>query len=256
MANRHEIERLFGPGAAIYDEIVPFFRPIAQRLAELMAATQAATPTNTFVDVASGRTALGDAARAHLGAQKVVAGDISAAMLAAASPARAAGVHLVQWDAENLPLRDGSADAVGCSTSIRFFPSASAAIAEMFRVTRHSGRVGLSELGLSDARWWFFPDLLRRHGYRPPAGPRPEPLPSLLSAAGFVEITECSEELVFVFQDEHEWWRWVTSHSLGALVRDLGAQAESFRTAALAIVSELDPVELRQTVRFVAASKP
>ncbi len=55
-------------------------------------------------------------------------------------------------DAEHLPLKDGSADALICECAFSTFPDKPTAAAEMARVLRPGGRVGISDVALDRER--------------------------------------------------------------------------------------------------------
>jgi len=257
-AHRAEMESAFGGNATTYDQALPFFATIADRLADALR-DRLTSPPRVFVDVAAGRGALAEAMSARYPRALTVASDLSIGMVRAAAAGDAgAPVHHVQADAELLPLRSGLADAVGCSTSLRLFVSPAAAVRQMRRVTRTGGVLGVSELGPSDAKWDFFGDLLRRRlrraGVRPTHGAgRPQALPQLVAAGGFTECESFEETFTFEFVDESHWWEWVQSQSQGHLLRGLGSDAAQLREAALAVVRDFRPIDLRQRVRFLTA---
>jgi arsenite methyltransferase len=55
-------------------------------------------------------------------------------------------VQFERGDAETLPFPDGSFDAVICECAFCTFPNKAASAREFFRVLRHGGRVGISDL--------------------------------------------------------------------------------------------------------------
>jgi demethylmenaquinone methyltransferase/2-methoxy-6-polyprenyl-1,4-benzoquinol methylase len=95
------------------------------------------------LDVACGTGDFAEMCRAR-GAD-VVATDYAARMLTHAR-GRGLGDVLVRGDALNLPIRSAAFDAVVCGFALRNFTSLAAAIAEMARVLRPGGRVGLLEV--------------------------------------------------------------------------------------------------------------
>jgi len=101
------------------------------------------------LDVASGTGVVARLAAARAGtAGRVVASDVSGAMLAHAatvpSPAGAAPIEYLEASVTELPLDDGSFDVVLCQQGMPFFTDRPAAAAEMLRVLRPGGALGLS----------------------------------------------------------------------------------------------------------------
>jgi SAM-dependent methyltransferase len=103
-------------------------------------------PGAAVLDVASGLGPVARLAAAAAGPEgRVVASDISAAMLAraAARPAgpQAAPVEYLECSALDITAADASFDAVLCQQGLQFFPGRIAALREMHRVTRPGGVV-------------------------------------------------------------------------------------------------------------------
>jgi ubiquinone/menaquinone biosynthesis C-methylase UbiE len=123
-----------------------------------------------------------------------------------------ADITFCQVDGEQLSFPDASFDAVTCAFSLFQFPDMSRALAEMRRVLRPRGRLGLSNWGPG----YFSPvaalqrDLFRGSGLRQllanPIAFRPDALQSLLLDAGFtaVELTEETDKVWF--KDPEEVW--------------------------------------------------
>jgi ubiquinone/menaquinone biosynthesis C-methylase UbiE len=113
--------------------------------AELIARADV-RPGSHVLDVATG---LGPVARLAAAAAgpggRVVASDISAAMLAAAAATpwdtRWAPVEYVECPASAIPVEDASFDAVLCQQGLQFFPDRAAAVREMGRVARPGAAV-------------------------------------------------------------------------------------------------------------------
>jgi SAM-dependent methyltransferase len=128
-------------GGADYERIAREFAPIHEDLVRrLDPATGAA-----WLDVATGT---GGVALCAAAAGAAVTGvDIAEALLdQARTKARAAGVD-VEWrlgDAQALPLPDGSFEVVSSCFGLIFAPDAPAVAAELARVCRPGGRIGLT----------------------------------------------------------------------------------------------------------------
>ena len=136
-----ETRAFFGPRAATWEERFPEDDPAyAAAVAELgLRAGQ------TALDVGCGTGRALPHLRAAVGRDGRVLGvDLTPEMLATA---RAYGRHLDGWlvlaDARRLPLRAGGADAVLAAGLLRHLPDAGDGLAELARVTRAGGRLGL-----------------------------------------------------------------------------------------------------------------
>jgi SAM-dependent methyltransferase len=108
------------------------------------------------LDVASGPGATAFLLAAEFGV-RVDGVDLGEASVAAANaaaetrgPADTVRFHL--GDAERIPLPDGSVDAIVCECAFCTFPDKATAAAEMARVLRPGGRVGITDVALDPAR--------------------------------------------------------------------------------------------------------
>lgn len=181
------------------------------RLLELLRPS----PGSNLFDVGTGTGAVALQASAWVGPEGTVTGsDAAAAMVALAKEAAAeqgtADITFCQMDAEQLDFHDASFDAVTCAFSLFQFPDMGRALAEMWRVLRPGGRLGLSNWGPG----YFRPvaslqrDLFREFGLRPlltnPIAFRPDALQTLLRKAGFtvVELIEETDEVWFENPEE------------------------------------------------------
>jgi demethylmenaquinone methyltransferase / 2-methoxy-6-polyprenyl-1,4-benzoquinol methylase len=110
-------------------------------------------PGQRILDVATG-TGLVAAAVARSGAT-VVGLDQSGEMLAAARE-QLAGLadraELVEGEAERLPFPDGEFDALTFTYLLRYVDDPAATLAELARVVRPGGRIGMVEFGVPAAR--------------------------------------------------------------------------------------------------------
>lgn len=130
-----------------YDRFLvgPVFEPWAREL----VARAVPAPGATVLDVACGPGTVAQlVARRIGGAGRVVACDISPAMLAVASAVPgapgAAPIEYVECSADALPLPDAGCDLVVCQQGLQFFPDRPAALNEMRRALRHGGTVALA----------------------------------------------------------------------------------------------------------------
>lgn len=103
------------------------------------------------LDVACGTGVAARAAAERVGRTGRVAGiDINAAMLGIARtlPAGAgASIGWVQGNVQSLPFAEASHDVVLCQLGLQFVPGRPAALAQMHRVLRPGGRLGLNVYG-------------------------------------------------------------------------------------------------------------
>jgi SAM-dependent methyltransferase len=117
-----------------------FLLPLGPRLVEASGIG----PGMKVLDVAAG-TGNASLPAARLGA-RVTASDLTPELLVAGSErARADELELdwVEADAENLPFEDGSFDVVISAIGVMFAPMHERAAAELVRVTRRGGRIGV-----------------------------------------------------------------------------------------------------------------
>lgn len=112
---------------------------------DLLFTGLALDPSHRVLDVATGG---GHTAVALSGlVRSVVSSDLTPAMLrearTLATETRADNVTWIAADAEALPFRAESFDRVTCRIAAHHFPDVRAAVAEMTRVTRPGGRIGI-----------------------------------------------------------------------------------------------------------------
>ncbi|WP_020388698.1 class I SAM-dependent methyltransferase [Kribbella catacumbae] len=126
------------------------YHPGGQALTRRLAASMDLHSGQSVLDVASGRgtSALTIAQQYDV---SVVGVDLSPANVALSNGAvQAAGlsdrVSFRPGDAEKLPVRDGSVDAVLCECALCTFPDKPAAAHEFARVLRPGGRVGITDV--------------------------------------------------------------------------------------------------------------
>ena len=119
------------------------FEPWARHL----VSTVAPEPGSTVLDVAAGTGAVSRAAATAVGPTgRVIASDISSGMLAEVSfgaDPDGAPIETLEAPATALPLDDDSVDVVLCQHGLPFVRDQAAALAEMRRVLRPGGRLGI-----------------------------------------------------------------------------------------------------------------
>ena len=182
------------------------------------------TGRETLLDVCTGTADVALEARRRGPAARVIGVDFAGAMLAVGRcKVRDAGedrrITLVRGDATNLPVRDGSVDAVTVAFGIRNVERPEQACAEMARALRAGGRLAILEFGvprlpgISTLYLWYFKYLLPRVGrlvsghtaaysYLPASVgtfPPPAAFVTILEQAGFSSIRADSLTLGVVY---------------------------------------------------------
>lgn len=160
MTNNSDFTAAFASSSAAdtYDEVlVPrLFTPCA----EILLSRLALRPGETLLDVACGTGIVVRLAAPLLGpAGRVIGRDINEAMVVRARshapPPRSARLEFGVSPAAPLDLDDESVDAVTCQQGLQFFPEPDAALAEMRRCLRPSGRVGIAVwFGVEECPLW------------------------------------------------------------------------------------------------------
>lgn len=147
MANTDRIDgwQLDDAGAAAYERnlVTRFTDPWAADLVERLEPRAG----ERVLDVACGTGIVARHAAALVGPDgEVIGTDVSPAMLSAAREATAHldNVSLKEAPAEQLPFPDATFDVVTCQAGLMFFPDRAAALAEIARVTKPGGRLGIS----------------------------------------------------------------------------------------------------------------
>ena len=126
-----------------YRELARQFEPTAVALAEACGIG----PGMEVLDVAAGTGNLAVAA-ARRGA-RVVASDLTPRMVELGRERSAAEGLAIEWreaDAEDLPFEDGRFDVVASTFGAMFAPHPQVAAAELFRVVRSGGTVGMANM--------------------------------------------------------------------------------------------------------------
>jgi len=174
-------------------------------------------PGSALLDVGTGSGAVALQAAAQVGPDgQVVGTDIATSMLSLATQAaaeqRAANTTFRQMDAEQLNFPDDAFDIVTCALSLFQFPDMKRALAEMRRVLKPGGRLGLSNWGAG----YFSPiasrqrDLFREFGIKPllanPIVFKPAKLEALLQEAGFIAVKLIEETDEVWFESAEEAW--------------------------------------------------
>jgi ubiquinone/menaquinone biosynthesis C-methylase UbiE len=224
-------------------------------------------PGCCVLDVASGLGPVARlAAQAAGPAGRVVASDISAAMLALASarppgPGRAAAIEYLQCPASAIAADDDSFDVVLCQHGLQFFPDRATAVAEMRRVARPGGTAVMSTWAAEHPLGLFGPmaEAVRETGIAEPFPGAFEAgsyclsvadLADLLQAAGFGDVGVETVELHATWRTAEAATATLLGTPFGPLVSALPADAQEQVRARLA--SKLGDSADGVTVRTVS----
>jgi len=205
-------------GAEGWEKWADWHQAVFAPVFEWVLTASGVAPGMEVLDLATGvgNPAIAAARRVQPGG-RVVAVDVSADMLAAASRrARAAGVDNVSFsrmDMHDLRLADASFDAVTFSMALMFSSDPVEVMTEIKRVLRPGGRFALIVWGERDGNPYFtalFEPLARMTGAALPdmfrLGP-PGALEHVLHLAGFDDVTVESRPLVVDFDSADQYWR-------------------------------------------------
>jgi SAM-dependent methyltransferase len=210
-------------------------------------------PGGSALDVACGPGTVARVAAARLGeAGRVVASDISAAMLAvaAAKPAQpgSAPIEYVESSATALEIADSSFSAVFCQQGLQFFPDRPSALAEMHRALEPGGVLLTSTWAAEHPLGLFGPmaDAGRELGIDEPYPRAFDPrsyalgaaeLGALLRSAGFRDVAVETVGLDCAWNTTDDALATVAGTPFGPLVAGLpDAQRQRFRSRLLELL--------------------
>jgi len=226
--------------------VPPIFKPWADALVDFASVSTG----EEVLDVASGTGVVAATAADRVGdAGRVVATDVSAAMLAVARAAHPT-IETVETAADELAVGDSSFDVVLCQQGFQFLTDRLAAAQAMNRVLRSSGRVAV-------AVWMSGPPLepfdvygrvLERHGLPEPF-PRayaydfsmsPREAEDVLTAGGFTDLAVETKVIEVSWATMHDAVRGIAGTPYGPTVATLDEDGQQQIAAALR--EELRPV--------------
>jgi len=220
---KSEIAALYSRVAPLYSQVGPArFAYVGQRLVEQLGIGEGAR----VLDVAAGRGANLFPAAQRAGASGHVTGiDLSEGMVRETSAEIArkgcSNAEIRLMDAEQLEFDDATFDYVTCGFAIFLFPSPDAALAEMRRVLRPGGMVGLSVAHNPDTLSNWYGTCLAAYSerYHFPLRVGRSRLQfasntSHLERAGFHDIRIEQERKTFVYTGAQQWWDEKWTHGI------------------------------------------
>jgi ubiquinone/menaquinone biosynthesis C-methylase UbiE len=225
----------------------------------------------SVLDVAAGPGTVARLAATQVGQSgRVVACDISAAMLALIAADAGQTIECVECSAEDLPMADASFQLVLCQQGLQFFPDRLAAAREMRRVLRPGGAALLAVWARERPLGLFGPvsDTMRECGLAEPY-PRAfdassytldaDSLSRLFDEAGFADVTLSTIELESVWADPDDALGTIYGTPFGPLVAGL-APVERERVRSVFCerlgVTPGEAVRVATTSHIVRAVKP
>ena len=174
-------------------------------------------PDTSLLDIGTGSGVIALQAAKLVGSDgRVVGSDIAAAMVQLAKHAaverRATNLSFCLMDAEQLGFANASFETATCGFSLFQFPDMRQALAEMVRVVKRGGQVGLSNWGVG----YFSPvaemqrALFHEYRLRPllpnPITFKPGVLHTMLEAVGLSEVQMKPDEIDVWFKDPQAVW--------------------------------------------------
>lgn len=232
---KKNITDLFNKVSPVFDSSGPrFFSYFGERLVKLAGVKEG----EKVLDVASGKGASLFLAAEKVGENgKVIAIDIAEGMVNETNlEIQRLGVKNAKtmiMDAENLDFNNETFDHILCGFGVFFFPDYKVAFNEFKRVLKKDGRFSFTTfLRKSDDEFSWFYELVDKYlppvqdeldEYQEEESPEfhtDEGLYKILKEARFKNIQITSEEKVFVYKDEQEWWDKLWTHgSIAVLER-------------------------------------
>lgn len=269
IASKELIVDIFNGAASRYDREGPsVFRTFGARLVDWMGIA----PGARVLDVSTGTGAVLIPAAHRVGVNgKVIGIDLSSRMLAQAEANaqehQITNYQLLSMDAEHLEFPDNSFDAITCAFSLFFFPSMQKALAEMRRVLKSGGGLGISVFGRTpspfEPGWRLLAEQAQAYGVAVRVPQRvaynSQEVEALLSAPGFTQIKSLAETLDAVYPTEEDWWAFqLTLATRAAIMRMSSETREQFKAEYLAKLRPLcrkDGLHLAVSAMFAAATK-
>lgn len=223
--------------APVYDQIVPFFGVLGERLVEWAGPT----PGQRVLDLGAGRGAVTGALSRRMGAAAdIVAGDVSTEMRLRLRSLNLPGVTVKSLDATAIDEPDGSFDLVFSAFVLHFLADRDRALQEAARVLRPAGAFVMSVPGPAHHEGWWAAygriiDEFRGAAHMPVAAvPPSERWDEMAAAAGFRRVDRSTVDVRLPLEGPEQHWDWLLVHSHRGLYNALDAgNQEEFRSRVL-----------------------
>ncbi len=253
---RNQIRSGWERTSSFYGEDRPqVFQRFANRLVELIDWS----PGQQVLDIGVGTGIAALIATEQVGLSgKVIGVDIAHGMLSRARHACNASrpsVLLAQMDAEFLGFPQESFDRVTCAFSLFQFVNMPEALAQMHRVLKPGGMVGLSNWGPE----FFTPvggmqrDLFRQYHIRPllpnPITFRFDQMREMLQAGGFSNERLIYEHIDLWFEDPEEIWEWNLAMGPFSIMLEQQLTPDQQRELKNIYVDMLDPLKTMDGIK-------
>ncbi len=260
------VAALFDELAPTYETVIPWFRPIAERLVDEVDPHHREHVLDVGCGTGAAIPALAEAVGPH---GRVVGVDLSRRMLDRAKTVVGIRdlhmVELYEMDAADPDLPDASFSAVVASLVLTFLPDPAAALRRWFDLLVPMGKLGVTTFAERSAAWvevdqLFLPYLMDTTGDpRAPAAAAStgsdDRVADLMHAAGFQDVRTTRFELPVTFGSPLEWRDWTMSvgqRAWWAMVPD-EQRDDLYRRAADVLqraAGPARPIQLSQTVRI------
>ena len=224
---KKDITNTFNKVSAVFDGSGPcYFTYFGERMVELADIKE----DEKVLDVASGKGASFFSAAEKVGKNGVVIGiDIAEGMVneidLEIQRRNIKNVHAMVMDAEKLEFANETFQHILCGFGVFFLTNYKVAFHEFMRVLKYGGRFSFTTfLRKKDDKFIWLDELFDK--YLPvyedeldeyqsediPEFDTEEGLYKILNQAGFKNIQVISEEKVFIYKDEQEWWEKLWTH--------------------------------------------
>jgi len=243
-----KITQIFDQVAGDYDAPSNRFFPFA---ADQLTAKMQLHGRQRMLDVATGTGVVAVSAAQMARTGRVLAIDLSSAMLARAQAAADKmaldNIDFFEMDGQALTFKSDYFDHVLCGFGLFFFPDMSAGLTSWLRVLKPGGRVGFTSFaetafepmaGLFFARLSAFGLTFERLSVQ--TLDHPDKCTQVLSEAGFTEVVVESAALGYHLANAEQWWDVIWGTALRGFLAALSPDAlAQFKTEHLAEVATL-----------------